>query len=208
MKYICKDCGRTYSKKPTFCECGCDFFSEKNDGSSQQKRAIAPKPCYEQKKTQAKATKAKKSDDRGTKLRPFTVFVVMIFVALIAYFVPLAVKYKAEEAQRRAANSPEATYLDRMMQTILEDFSPAGIESSDYCIVSFEINENGGINKRFFVRRSSVPEINNKVMHALKKATIVEEPPKKYINVPLNINVSCTADEEAAECLSNIYVKK
>lgn len=212
MKYICRDCGRVYTKRPVFCECGNDDFSVEAEEEKRPRRQPQAAGQYgsRSQKTQApkrvkKKVEKKVSDDEDEKTSPLTVLIVVIFVALIAYYVPMAIKNKADSENERAANSREATYLYRMMQTILTDFNPSGITKTDYCIVGFEINENGGINKRFFVRRSSLPALNNKVMHALQKTTIVEEPPQKFVNIPLSLKVDCTANEEQAECKSNLY---
>lgn len=216
MKYICRDCGLIYTRRPRFCECGSDDFSieveeethpRRKPQSAGQHNNYAPQtqhPKRTAKRVEEKA-KEKASEEDSDEANPLVVLIVFIFVALIAYYVPIAIKNKADAENKKAANSAEATYLYRMMQDILTDFNPSGITKTDYCIVSFEINENGGINKRYFERRSAVPELNNKVMYSLQKTTIVEEPPQKFANVPLSLKVDCTANEQQAECKSNLY---
>lgn len=209
MKYICRECGLSYNKKPNFCECGNDTFFEGIDDvePSKEQRAEERAKRYAKAKAKVQKRRQKREEDSEEKTSPFTILFALVLIGAIAFFLPTFVQNKAKDASERAAKESEATYLDRMMQTILADFTPSGITKSDYCIIKFEINESGWISKRSFEHRSSVAELNSKVMYALKKSTIVEKPPQKYIDVPLKIRVSCTADEKAAECLSNIYTE-
>jgi len=204
VKYSCNDCGREYDRKPNFCDCGNDTFSEiYEDVDFYEEQESKPySGSISGKKKSAKAEKKdKKLVAEDEKTNPLTVLFLIIVIAALAYFIPRYLQQKANEA-----NDEDAKYLDRIMQTILSEFSPAGIKSSDYCTVRFEINEAGWVSKREFTHRSSIPTLNAKVALALKKATILEKPPKKYTDVPLRLNVSCTADENVAECMSGIKI--
>lgn len=205
MKYICRECGQTYNKKPNFCDCGNDTFLEGMDDVEPSKERRAQERARRYAKAKAKVKARRTRSENGVALGPLKIFVTLILIALIAFFVPRIIQNQTNEASKRATKEKEATYLDRVMKTVLEDFSPSGITKTDFCIVTFEINESGWISKRAFERRSSVSELNTKVMYTLKKSTIVEKPPEKFANTPLKIRVSCSADEKSAECLSNIY---
>ena len=73
---------------------------------------------------------------------------------------------------------------------------------------AFEINEEGWVNKRQFVQKANVDEINVKVYEMLKNATIVPKPPLDYTNKPIKIEFGCEANQEEVSCYSKNIVEK
>lgn len=203
MKYICKDCGKEYARRPHFCECGNDTFQEVHEEidvfDEQQSRPYTGRIKSQSVKEEKPAEQELVYEEEKTS--PFTVIFMIIVIAALAFFVPRFLQKQANNA-----NDEDAKYLDGVMQTVMGDFNPAGITQTGECIMRFEVNEAGWVNKRAFVQRSSVPEINSKVAYALRKATLVEKPPKRYTDVPLRLKVSCTADEKMAECMGGVKI--
>lgn len=209
MKYSCNECGREYRKRPNFCDCGNDSFTEIREESDiieeQQSRPytgrVAKSHSHSHSHQHVKVKKEEPVIVEEEKTSPVTVLLFVLLVALLAFLVPRFLQQKVNDT-----NDMDAEYLDRIMNTIMGDFNPAGITKSGECIVRFEVNEAGWVSKREFTRKANVPAINAKVGYALKKATILEKPPKKYTDVPLRLQVSCTASQEMAECMSGIKI--
>lgn len=199
MKYTCNECGKTYNKRPNFCECGNDVFYEvpeenayeqqsKPYSGSMKKNDVQPEqrysePSYEEEKTS-----------------PFTILFLVVVVALMAFFIPRIINQKANNSET------EEKYLENVMKMVMSEFDPSGIRKSGFCLMQFEINEDGIVTKRAFKQRSTVPAINSKISYALRKTTMVEKPPQRYTNVPIRLKIMCTADDYAAECESGIML--
>ena len=130
----------------------------------------------------------------------WTIIIALVLVVGIVLFIRSVIG-NAKQAPER-----NEEYLTQIRQDMLKDFDPSGITLSGYCIVSFEINEEGWINKRQFVKKSPVEELNRKVMDMLKSTTIVEKPPVAYTNKPIKIEFGCTADEMEASCYTKNIV--
>ncbi|MBQ2644797.1 TonB family protein [bacterium] len=99
-------------------------------------------------------------------------------------------------------------YLTAIREDMFKNFDPSGITQSGRCIISFEINEEGWINKRHFVKKSKVEELNKKVYEMVEIATIVPKPPKGYTNVPIELEFNCQANEREVACYSKNIVKR
>ena len=184
MKFRCKDCGRVYEGyRPEFCECGNDSFV----------------------KILSKAEKELRDDgyvEKEEKENPIFIILFLLVAAAVVWFVLSKVHVV------RQAPELNDEYLTSVRQEMLKDFDPSGITRSGYCIISFEINEEGWINKRQFVQKASVDEINVKVYDMLKNATIVPKPPLDYTNKPIKIEFGCEANQEEVSCYSKNIVEK
>lgn len=173
MDYRCKDCDRIYKDyRPEFCECGNDKFEKIH------------------------ANDDNNNDFTEKKENPLVLVIFILIAGALAFF--LSTKIRAYQA-RPALNDE---YLTSVRQEMLKDFNPAGITKSGSCIISFEINEEGWINKRHLTKKSNVPELDDKVYEMLKSATIVPKPPLDYTNRPILIEFSCRANKYEVECYS------
>ncbi len=201
MKYTCNECGKTYNKRPNFCECGNDIFyevPEEEDVYSQQSRPYSGR--IKSQETQSVEQKQREVSYAEEKTSPFTILFLVVVVALMAFYVPRLVNQKANNSET------EEKYLENVMKMVMSEFDPSGIRKSGFCLMRFEINEDGIITKRAFKQRSTVPAINSKISYALRKTTMVEKPPKRYTNVPIRLKIMCTANDYAAECESGIMM--
>lgn len=209
MKYSCNECGKEYNRRPNFCDCGNDTFTEIREESDivehQQSipytGRVVRAHSQQQYHHHEKVKKEESIIDDEEKTSPFTILFLVVLIVLIAVFVPKFLQQKVNNA-----NDADAQYLDRIMNSIMGDFNPSGITRSGECIVRFEVNEAGWVSKREFTQKADVPAINAKVGYALKKATILEKPPKKYTDVPLRLKVSCSANKSMAECMSGLKI--
>lgn len=173
MDYKCKDCGKIYEDyRPEFCECGNDKFVKI---SSQYVD----------------------NDDYGEKKENPVAFIIFLLLAVgLAVFLASKIRtYKAQPAMNDE-------YLTSVRKEMLKDFNPAGITKSGRCIISFEINEEGWVNKRHLAKKSAVPELNDKVYEMMQNATIVPKPPLDYTNRPILIEFGCEANQYEVECYS------
>ena len=184
MKFKCKDCGKTYEEyRPDYCECGNDSFIRIM--TKEEKEALD-------------------SQNEVAEKKENPIFIILFLI--IAFVVFWTILTKIRSFQNVPVVNDE--YLTSVREEMLKDFDPSGITHSGYCIISFEINEEGWINKRQFVKKSKVDEINVKVYDMLKSATIVPKPPLDYTNKPIKIEFGCTANAYEVSCYSKNIVKK
>ena len=189
MKFKCKDCGKIYlDVKPEYCQCGNNEFSKILTKEEREEQLAA--------QNQQPSEKKEKNE---------SVFAILFFfVAIIA--IVFVVRHFVNLSQNRV--DLDAEYLTNIREEMLKDFDPEGIVKSGECIISFEINAEGWITKRYFVKKSPVNELNDKVMSMLKKATIVEKPPKIWTNTPIKLLFRCVASETEVECESKNIIER
>ncbi|MCR5260427.1 MAG: energy transducer TonB [Candidatus Gastranaerophilales bacterium] len=120
--------------------------------------------------------------------------VAIAVIAGMVFFIRGKINYVEQAPERNDE------YLTAVREQMLKDFDPSGITESGYCIVSFEINEDGWINKRQIIKKCPVDIINKKAMEMMKSATIVEKPINTYKNVPIKMEFGCIADAREASC--------
>lgn len=173
MDYRCKDCGKVYEDyRPDFCECGNDKF---------ERIAVQEEISgnYSEKKE-----------------NPIAFIIFVLIAGAFAFFLLTKIRaYKAEPAINDK-------YLTSVRQEMLKDFNPSGITRSGRCIISFEINEEGWVNKRHLTKKSGVAELDDKVYEMMQNATIVPKPPLDYTNRPILIEFGCEANQYEVECYS------
>lgn len=186
MKYKCKDCGKIYEQKPMYCECGNDSFN-----IIRTKAEIEAQNQYQEENDAPQEEKTN------------------IWAVLFTFIIVVGIVFFIRQKMANVEKAPEFNdaYLTSVREKMMEDFDPSGITNSGYCIVSFEINSEGWIQKRQFVKRAPIEEINNAVFEMLKHATIVDKPPKAYTNVPISLEFGCMADEMEVSCYSKNIVK-
>lgn len=135
------------------------------------------------------------------KENPIFIIIFFIIAGLMVNYI-IGKKNSYQDAPKR-----DEAYLTSVRQEMMENFDPEGITKSGYCVVSFEINEEGWINKRQFVKKSDVEQINSKVFDMLSTSTIVSKPPKAYTNNPIELEFGCTANNREVSCYSKNVVK-
>jgi len=140
-------------------------------------------------------------NEQGEKFNFLGLIVAIAVICGMVFFIRGKMNY-VEQAPER-----EDEYLTTVREAMLKDFDPSGITQSGYCIVSFEINEDGWINKRQIVKKSPVDIINDKAMEMLKLVTIVDKPVKGYTNVPIKMEFGCIADQKEASCYTKNIVE-
>lgn len=127
--------------------------------------------------------------------------IVLVIIGAAVFYIRGKINYVEQAPERNDE------YLTAVREEMLKDFDPSGITQSGYCIVSFEINEDGWINKRQIIKKSPVDMINDKALEMLKSATIVEKPIEAYKNVPIKMEFGCIADEKEASCYTKNIVE-
>lgn len=136
------------------------------------------------------------NDDFEKKESPLALIIFVLIAGALAFF--LSTKIRAYKVQPTMNDE----YLTSVRQEMLKDFNPAGITRSGSCVISFEINEEGWVNKRHLAKKSAVPELNDKVYEMMQNATIVPKPPLDYTNRPILIEFGCEANQYEVECYS------
>ncbi len=184
MKFKCKDCGKIYDEKPDYCDCGNNHFLRMRT------------------KAERDAEIGSLDEEPEKKENPLFIIIFLVIVAVVVYFI--LTKIRTNQAQPALDDA----YLTSVREVMLKDFDPSGITNSGFCILSFEINEEGWITKREISQKSPIPEINDKVMTMLRTATIVPKPPAAYTNKPIKIEFGCIADQSEVECYSKNIVEK
>jgi len=179
MKYKCTDCGKIYTDKVQYCECGNDKFKKILTESERRRN----EEFLENEPTK--------------KGNPFLSILFFVVLLVGVYFL---CKYVVTEINTKAEKNDG--YLDKVMHAVFDDFSPQGIEKSGHCLVQFEINENGKINNQKIIESSNVYELDNKVFNSVKNASKLEVPPAYYLNKPIKIDFICFVRNIEVECYS------
>jgi len=180
MKYKCTDCGKIYTDKVQYCECGNDKF--KKILTEAEKRRKNEEFLYNE---------PEKKENHFLSLLFFIVFMVGVYFLC---------KYVITNINTKAEKNDE--YESKVMHAVFDGFSPQGIEKSGHCLVQFEVNENGEIVNQKIIETSNVYELDNKVFYSVKNAPRLEKPPAFYLNKPIKIDFICFAKSNEVECYS------
>jgi len=178
MKYKCTDCGKIYTDKVQYCECGNDKFKKILTEAEKRRRNEEILDNEPQKKG-----------------NPFLSILFFIVLLVGVYFL---CKYVVSVINTKTEKNDE--YETKVMHSVFSGFSPQGIEKSGHCLVQFEINEKGEITNQKIVESSNVYELDNKVFYSVKNAPKLEKPPASYLNKPIKINFICFAKSNEVEC--------
>lgn len=179
MKYKCRDCGKVYNHEVDYCECGNDSFVK-----------LRSKDDY--------VEKVEKKDGCLTYLI-YIIFFIALFVGIFFLFKRIMEDVKKNDAK-------EDKYIETVLHSVFDGFSPEGIEKSGHCMVTFIVDENGNVKNGKIVETSNVHEIDTKVYNSLKNAPNVGKPPLKYINKPVKVDFICFAKRYEVECYSKNVV--
>ena len=180
MKFKCTECGKIYTDKVQYCECGNDNF-KKILTAAERKRQNEEILYNEPKKKE-------------------NIFLNLLFFIILIVGVYFLCKYVASNINKKAEKNDE--YENKVMHAVFDGFSPQGIEKSGHCLVQFEINENGEITNQKIVETSNVYELDNKVFYSVKNAPKLEAPPKAYLHKPIKIDFICFVKNLEVECYS------
>ncbi len=204
MKFKCKACGKIYDERPQFCRCGNESFSVLRTKAEKAEEELRKIREENERLLQDREPVQEEDDFEKPKEKGVNFFVVLLIFAAMGYFV-----YYIQDSMRNVEkkSAQEHEYLQQIREEMFKDFDPEGITHSGLCVVSFEINEDGWINKRFVARKSGVPELDNKVMDMLRKTTILSKPPKIYTNKPIKLEFGCSANQTSVECYSKNIVE-
>lgn len=185
MKYKCTDCGKIYTDKVEFCECGNDTFkkllseSERNNGA--QKVVYTP-------------TKPEKKEN------PIFLILFIIFLCFLFYFIVQKIMH-----YQTTSNDGRQEYIDKIQKSFFSEFDPKGIEKSGYCVVSFVLDSNGGLHNKKFIKASKVPELDTKVNDLLTDIKSFGTPPASCTNVPINFEFGCMVNGAEVECYNKPF---
>jgi len=179
MNYKCKDCGKVYEHEIDYCECGNNSFIK-----------IPSKNDY---------------DEKPEKESPLVYFMYIVFFT--ALFVGIFFLFKRIMTDINNREVEHDNYIETVLHSVFDGFSPEGIDKSGHCMVSFIVDETGNIKQKKIVESSRVYELDKKVYNSLKNVSNVGKPPVKYVNKTIKVDFICFAKKYEVECYSKNVVE-